>query len=1012
MKHKTVRRVLAVAASLFLLAGEAMPVMAEGADAGEGTVATEAEESDTPDEAEEAIAAEEAEEAAEETEEEADTEEEAAVTEASDDTAFETDIENKGSDAAEPDEDVSADGGDAVYEGFSYYEESGYVGISGYSGEAVDLVIPESIDGKAVRYISKKAFSGMSDLRSVTFPKYLLQVGDRAFENCTGLKSVIINSEKLSDYNNNYAYYAPFFNAGALDGITVTFGNGVTRVPAHLFETHEDEAQGVYCRVKKVVLSDSVTEIGDKAFKRCFMLSEAEGGASLTNIGEYAFTRTAFKELPAFPVLEDIGEGAFSEMPALSTAVLGDKLTFIGRSAFSGDPRLEKAVLGKNLVKMGNRAFMNCTGLKELTINCTDMADYNENYAYYAPFENAGSLEGFTIITGEGVNRLPAHLFETHSAETAGIYCKVSKLVLSDSVKEIGASSFCNCYALQDIEGGKAVTVIRESAFRCTKLNEIKGFSSLETIEKSGFSDIPALRSLELGDELTFIGPKAFAGDAKLERAVLGKKLKKIGDEAFGSCTGLRELTINCTDMTDYNNNYAYYAPFWNAGSVDGFTVTAGEGVKRIPAHLFETHKAETDGSYCRVSKLVLSADVKEIGACAFHNCFALKQVYSARAKSRITIGEKNDPLQKAEWIVNSDKPEPVTGEIRMEGEKVNSLKAAFKSMNDAGKDYMIELDSDVKGEVNLTVPKTAGSVTINGNGHTIEITGSKLTANCLLILEDVTITAKKKNGDASKLTVYGKKGLMIGEDTRFSAVSVAVKSGTFLRLFGELETDSVNCKNLILDPEGCLKVSANDRITIKGDVEGLGGVIELEEGFNRPVSIGGIVRGTVRLTGAKQPDGTQILKTSVRKLGADPLKNSFDVSDISDNGGDTYLYYLSSGKACIFGETITVGEGKYGLWKDAVAAVNTAVKNGNKNPVISIDGDVNIKGKFLLPKKGYESLTIEGSGTITFTGDIRLTGNTVIAEDITFNKVDKKGVKQSGKVNKGKFTYNRAETF
>ena len=64
------------------------------------------------------------------------------------------------------------------------------------------------------------------------------------------------------------------------------------------------------------------------------------------------------------------------------------------------------------------------------------------------------------------------------------------------------------------------------------------------------------------------------------------------------------------------------------------------------------------------------------------------------------------------------------------------------------------------------------------------------------------------------------------------------------------------------------------------------------------------------------------------------------------------------------------------------------------------------------MPKKGYETLTIEGSGTVTFTGDIKLTGNTVIAEGITLNKVDKKGNKVSGKVNKGKFTYTGAETF
>ena len=74
------------------------------------------------------------------------------------------------------------------------------------------------------------------------------------------------------------------------------------------------------------------------------------------------------------------------------------------------------------------------------------------------------------------------------------------------------------------------------------------------------------------------------------------------------------------------------------------------------------------------------------------------------------------------EWTLTGGeepKPQPVTGEITMDGEKVSSLQAAFKSMKDADKDYVIELASDVTGEKTCAPTSSfcASSTAVSSNG-------------------------------------------------------------------------------------------------------------------------------------------------------------------------------------------------------------------------------------------------------------------------------------------------------
>lgn len=348
------------------------------------------------------------------------------------------------------------------------------------------------------------------------------------------------------------------------------------------------------------------------------------------------------------------------------------------------------------------------------------------------------------------------------------------------------------------------------------------------------------------------------------------------------------------------------------------------------------------------------------------------------------------------------------SGKIELDGTEVASLAEAFKQMKDSSKDYEIVIGRDVKGEKNLTIPKTAKSVTIKGRGHVVELTGTKLTANAPLTLDDVCFKAVNRKNAPAKFMINAKKGLTVSGVSADSK-SFKIKS-TVINADGDLTADVITCKELALNEDGSVKIPAGCKLTVSKALKGNGGEFELQAGFNRPLSIKGELSGTVSFTGAEVlKDGTQLLKTSAKKINADMLKSGFDVSAITGNDGNTYLYYLSSGKACIFGEKISYNGNGYGLWKDAVAAMNADIKAKKTTSLtVEISGEVNMAGGFRLPSKGYEKLDIQGNGTLIFTGDIKLTGDLNIGSEVKLKKVDKKGNEQQYKVNSGKYEFTQ----
>lgn len=118
------------------------------------------------------------------------------------------------------------------------------------------IIIPSS-----VKIIGGGAFRKCGSLKRVTFltGSQLETIGERAFEECTALKSVML-PEKLKKICSH-----AFYNCSALTSVTFGFSDGTLVYGACSLETIESYA---FARtgLKTFVLNDTVTEIGNYAF--------------------------------------------------------------------------------------------------------------------------------------------------------------------------------------------------------------------------------------------------------------------------------------------------------------------------------------------------------------------------------------------------------------------------------------------------------------------------------------------------------------------------------------------------------------------------------------------------------------------------------------------------------------------------------------------------------------------------------------------------------------------------
>lgn len=534
-----------------------------------------------------------------------------------------------------------------------------------------DLVIPEKITGLPVTAVADNAFSSLFeriDIFSITLPDTVVSIGSYAFASCTKLTSVGLGNGLTSIGSNAFSNceslteidlgdslvtieFCAFSDCTSLKEITfpaslteayaaldlssietVYFDEGLTSVPTGLFSAG-------YIAVKKVVLPQSLTEIGDRTFSYCTTLETVVLPHGLKTIGAYAFENcTNLKEI-TIPATLTEAENAFYNS-SIETVYFADGFSVAPSSLFAGAAAIQKVVLPQSMTEISDSMFADCTALQ-------------------------------TVVLPENLEKIGANAFYGCTA--------LQEIHIPDSVTAIDDYAFKNCSALTELVLPVSLETLGNRFLEdCTGVKEIvipKGFSGysdfIELVASGSTSTAFQLANGEIApfagssvETVTFengskrVGAGLFYGAEALKHVILPDSMESIGDIAFWGCSNLTEI-----DIPDSVNSIGF-AAFAETGLktavLPAMLTSLEEGVFYNCLSLQNVQLPQTLKSICdppnyngleirfgfgtfegctSLTQIDIPSSVELIGVGAFSDCTALTAVVLPDSLTQIEAG-------------------------------------------------------------------------------------------------------------------------------------------------------------------------------------------------------------------------------------------------------------------------------------------------------------------------------------------------------------------------------------
>ena len=412
---------------------------------------------------------------------------------------------------------------------------SGVTSIGDYAFHDCSSLTDITILG-GVTSIGSFAFFNCTSLTGVTIPSSVTSIGVGVFDDCTALKEVLLeNGSKLTSGNLGVdaSKIRTYWNEDnltwtlAADGTLTISGSGAMKA----YGIDGSPAAQKKDSVKKVVIEDGVTSIGNFAFFMCSNLISITIPSSVTSIGN-----SAFYNCPGLTSIEipegvtSIGNYAFSDCTSLTSINIPEGVTSIGDSAFSG------------------------------TLWLTNKRQENDSLVIV----NGILIDG-TACSGE--------------------------VTIPDGVASIGGSAFFGCSNMTSINIPKSVTSIENSAFyNCTGLTSLEIPDSVTSIGIGAFQNCTGLTSVEIPEGVTSIGNYAFMSCDGLTSITIPKSVTSIGGNVFNHCSSLKEVLLE-GGSTLTSENFGEVADKvvtrWNEGDLtwtltaDGTMTISGTGAMK-----------------------------------------------------------------------------------------------------------------------------------------------------------------------------------------------------------------------------------------------------------------------------------------------------------------------------------------------------------------------------------------------------------------------------------------------
>ena len=453
--------------------------------------------------------------------------------------------------------------------------------------------------------------------------------------------------------------------------------------------------------VKKVVIEDGITNIGDCAFFDCTVLESFEipgcvasigNGAfkycssltditipgSVTSIGESTFSYTPWltnkqNESPLVIVngilidgttcsgevtipddVTSIGEGAFCNCTGLTSIEIPESVTSIGNNMFYNCTGLTSIKIPKSVTNIGNCAFYNCTGLTNITIPKSVTSVGNKAFSGCDNLTEV-LLEGGSTLTSESFGKVANKVVTRWNEDN------LTWTLTADGTMTISGTGTMMDYDIVDSPAAQKKDSVKKVVIE----------DGITNIVDFAFFDCTVLESIEIPGSVASIGNFAFCSCIRLTDITIPGSVTSIGDYAFFECSSLTGITIP-SSVTSIGNNV-----FRDCSSLTSITIP--ESVTSIGNYAFKYCSSLTD--------ITIPGSVTSIGTYAFSGCTALTEVLLENVSTLTSenFGEVADKVVirwnegNLTWTLDAEGTMAISGTGAMKNYGTNNSPAAQK---------------------------------------------------------------------------------------------------------------------------------------------------------------------------------------------------------------------------------------------------------------------------------------------------------------------------------------------
>lgn len=617
--------------------------------------------------------------------------------------------------------------------------------------------------GENVLTIPNYVFYNLTGVKSVTVPSTVTRLGTRAFGMMSDLITVYFNLELTDSVTMGNGV---FYNAGATSGLSIVFGENVTKVGANAFSSVSNLTS-----VTIPENADADFDIGSSAFSGTGVTSLSVPVRKSLKLGDEAFGSTplATVSLNATIGKVTIGRGAFSSgndarVAAMNVTAFGRTMTSLWGRLTSGTFVVTYDAERENYTAtLGGQ--MNTTPGVNFTIGKEDefLVDGGQETAVLTVYSTATVYGTLTKVnSGRIVRRTNATLKGVAFAKND----LLTKIALGD-------------YTHMTVDAtAESITLTEEQTVSMTGFADEKGISLDAAIEfRVTEFTVATGKTMMVNEGVTVTGTATgtFVVAAYTEVILGGKRYLNNGSAAdsygYGVCltNGTAQLTssgsvkeIRVANGGTLTANYA-------------FTQVVGESIALLGTATFAAQRTVVLVGYSGGENATFN--VNESGSIKFTGL--KNRTLSASILSEVSMAVGND--------------------VTYYGKLQNALSAHDSS--DAT--YVLEKDVTATG-LTLSEADTGETVTLDFNGHSLSLSGNiGITSGSLALSgADLTVPGIVQSNDDGCVTIGGTVRISNGSITTNGFVTIqqnAVVTGvstsdtlisaSFVDLYGQVTT-------------------------------------------------------------------------------------------------------------------------------------------------------------------------------------------------------------------------------